>query len=86
MKDSVPGPWDHDLSQRQMLNHWATQVPLEYGLKKKKWKRKFEKKTGEQPEQEHIVGKDHLAMGFWAQCKEVRQINKGGGENIRYSR
>ena len=23
-----PGPWDHDLSQRQMLNQWTTQVPL----------------------------------------------------------
>ena len=21
MQDSIPGPWDHDLSQRQMLNH-----------------------------------------------------------------
>ena len=27
MRDSIPGPRDHDLSQRQMLNHWATQVP-----------------------------------------------------------
>ena len=26
MRDSIPGPWDHDLSQRQMLNHGATQV------------------------------------------------------------
>ena len=26
--DSIPGPWDHDLSRRQTLNHWATQVPL----------------------------------------------------------
>ena len=24
MWDSIPGPWDHDLSRRQMLNHWAT--------------------------------------------------------------
>ena len=23
----IPGPWDHDLNQRQLLNHWATQVP-----------------------------------------------------------
>ena len=23
----IPGPQDHNLSQRQMLNHWATQVP-----------------------------------------------------------
>ena len=22
----IPGPWDHDLSWRQMLNHWATQL------------------------------------------------------------
>ena len=21
MWDSIPGPWDHNLSQRQMLNH-----------------------------------------------------------------
>ena len=27
MQDSVPGPWDHNLSQRQTLNHWATQAP-----------------------------------------------------------
>ena len=27
MWDSIPGPWDHNLSQRQMLNHCATQVP-----------------------------------------------------------
>ena len=26
--DSIPGPQDHDLTQRQMLNHWAIQVPL----------------------------------------------------------
>ena len=25
--DSLQGPRDHTLSQRQMLNHWATQVP-----------------------------------------------------------
>ena len=28
LQDTIPGPWDHDLSQKQMLNHWATQVPL----------------------------------------------------------
>ena len=28
MLDLIPQPWDHDLSQRQMLNHWATQVPV----------------------------------------------------------
>ena len=28
MWDSIPGPRDHDLSQRQTLNHWATQVSL----------------------------------------------------------
>ena len=27
IRDLIPGPQDHDLSQRQMLNHWATQVP-----------------------------------------------------------
>ena len=27
-QDWIPGPQDHNLSQRQMLNHWATQVPL----------------------------------------------------------
>ena len=26
MPDSIPGPWDHNLSQRQMLNHWAAQA------------------------------------------------------------
>ena len=30
MRDSIPGPQDHDLSQRQMLNHWATQVPQSF--------------------------------------------------------
>ena len=24
MQDSIPGPWDHDLSQRQTPSHWAT--------------------------------------------------------------
>ena len=28
MWDSIPGLQDHDLSGRQMLNHWATQAPL----------------------------------------------------------
>ena len=28
MWDSIPGPQDHNLSQRQTLNYWATQVPL----------------------------------------------------------
>ena len=27
MQNSIPGLWDHALSPRQMLNHWATQVP-----------------------------------------------------------
>ena len=27
MSDSIPGLQDHALSQRQLLNHWATQVP-----------------------------------------------------------
>ena len=27
IQDSIPGTWDHDLSRRQTLNHWATQVP-----------------------------------------------------------
>ena len=30
LRDSIPGSQDHDLSQRQTLNHWATQVPLEH--------------------------------------------------------
>ena len=29
MWDSIPGPQDHDQSQRQTLNHRVTQVPLE---------------------------------------------------------
>ena len=28
MQDSIPGPRDHTLSWRQILNHWATQLPL----------------------------------------------------------
>ena len=33
MWDSIPGLWDHDLSQRQTLNHWATQVPQKINIK-----------------------------------------------------
>ena len=33
MQDSIPGPQDHDLSQRQMLNHGATQVPPQINFK-----------------------------------------------------
>ena len=29
IQDSIPGPQDHDLSQRQILNCWTTQVPPE---------------------------------------------------------
>ena len=32
MWDSIPEPWDHHLTQRQMLNHWATQMPLHFKL------------------------------------------------------
>ena len=32
MWDSIPGPWDYDLSQRQMLNHGATQESLNKNL------------------------------------------------------
>ena len=32
MRDSIPGLRDHALSQRQMLNHWATQVSLKIAL------------------------------------------------------
>ena len=28
MRDSIPGPRDHHLSQRQTLNHWATKASL----------------------------------------------------------
>ena len=28
MRDLIPGPRGHDLSQRQVLNYWTTQVPL----------------------------------------------------------
>ena len=27
VQDSIPGACDHDLTQRQTLNHWATQAP-----------------------------------------------------------
>ena len=30
MWNSIPGLWDHDASQRQMLNYWATQVPPQF--------------------------------------------------------
>ena len=33
MQDSIPGPQDHDLSQRQTLNHWATQASHHATLK-----------------------------------------------------
>ena len=36
MCDSIPGPQDHDLSQRQILNHWATQVPSSH-LTQNRW-------------------------------------------------
>ena len=29
MRNSIPGPWGHALSRRQMLNRGATQAPLE---------------------------------------------------------
>ena len=29
MWDSILGPWDHDLSRRQMPNHWAAQASLD---------------------------------------------------------
>ena len=32
MRDSMPGPLNHTLSQRQMLNHWVTQVSQDGGL------------------------------------------------------
>ena len=37
MRDSIPGPRDHDLSQRQTLNHWATQVPPGCHVNGKVW-------------------------------------------------
>ena len=30
IQDSIPGPQDHTLSQRQTLNHWVTQASLRY--------------------------------------------------------
>ena len=32
MQDSIPGPWDQDLSQRQALNHWATEASQKHWL------------------------------------------------------
>ena len=32
MRGLIPRSWDHDLSQRQTFNHWATQVPLSPNL------------------------------------------------------
>ena len=34
MQNSIPGPRDHALSQRQMHNHGATQVPLQWCISK----------------------------------------------------
>ena len=34
MRDSIPGPQNHNLSQRQMLNHWATQTSHKHFLLK----------------------------------------------------
>ena len=31
-QDSISGPWGHNLNQRQILNHWATQASLELHL------------------------------------------------------
>ena len=33
MQDSIPGPQDHALSQRQILNHRATQASCKFGYK-----------------------------------------------------
>ena len=30
MQNSIPGPWDHALSQRQVLSHGATRVPVSF--------------------------------------------------------
>ena len=35
MWNSIPGPWDHNLSQSQTLNHSPTQVSLFFFFKKK---------------------------------------------------
>ena len=35
--DSISGPQDHTLSQRQMLNHWATQIPTNKTFSCPKW-------------------------------------------------
>ena len=32
MRDSMPGPWNDDMSRRQMLNHWARQMPQDIYL------------------------------------------------------
>ena len=41
MWDSIPGPQDHNLSWRQMLNHWATQVPQQIAI----WWENYKKKA-----------------------------------------
>ena len=33
MRDSIPGPRDHNLSRRQKLNHWAPHMPNKYVFK-----------------------------------------------------
>ena len=53
MWDLVSVPWDHDLSQRQMINHWATQVPPLH------W---FQSSLGRKGPTHHLqdIGRDHL--------------------------
>ena len=40
MRNSIPGPRDHNLSQRQVLNRWATQAPQQSNFKRLDLKKK----------------------------------------------
>ena len=57
MWDSIPGPWDHDLSRRQMLNHLATQVSqdLVYFCKDKSMKDINKMRKEGQPVEQKMV-------------------------------
>ena len=46
MWGSIPGPQDHDLSQRQMLNDWATQAPTNVDFYFPEWLNIFMKLLG----------------------------------------
>ena len=68
MWDSIPGPQDHNLSQRQMLNHWATQVPQRGSILKGKMNNfSLLPKPKEQPSC-HNPKPETANQAFWRPC------------------